>query len=532
MGDYRGNIMEEQTFTPSELLQIIRRRRLPLLLPSILILIIGIAVALLLPAYYRSVATILIEEQEIPQDYVVATVTSYAEQRLQTINQRIMSTTRLLEVINRFNLYPELREKWVDEEIVEKMREDIKLETISADVIDRRSGKTTTATIAFTLSYEGKNPEKVQQVANLLTSYFLEENLKVRQRQTREASQFLSDEMQRVKKDLDVLEEKIAAFKELHINELPELLQTNLKSLGLIEMKIDQLNEHLRNLKERKEYLEIQRSALSPERESDLDQKRLEELTVQLISLETRFSDAYPDVVKIKAEIVALKQKLAEKGSATSQAFKTEPKNPLYITASAQLAGIESEIESTKRQIQETDHRRLQYEKRIESTPKIEKMYNELLIKRNTTMAKYNDLMRKYMEANVAKGLEQEQKGERFTLIDPPLLPEKPFKPNRIVIVLVSLLLGFGTGAGLAVLMEFSDDAVRDSVALSGAMNLPVLAGIPLIETNVDLKRKRRKRLIIFIAACLFIFIAILAFHFFVMDLYVFWAKLMRKLAV
>ncbi len=145
--------------------------------------ILAAIVAFCWPPTYRSTATILIEEQEVPREYVNTAVTTFADQRLQTLNQRIMGTTRLLEIITKFKLYDDLKSKWTTEEIVDKMRKkDIKFDTVSADVIDPRTGQPRPATIAFTVSYKGKNPAVVQQVASELTSLYLEENLKDREK--------------------------------------------------------------------------------------------------------------------------------------------------------------------------------------------------------------------------------------------------------------------------------------------------------------------------------------------------------------
>ena len=186
--------MENHEMSPNEYLAVLKRRRWSFILPVVIVIMISAVVAMVLPPVYRSVSTILIEGQEIPADFVMATVTSYAEQRLQTIHQRIMSTTRLLEIINRLDLYKDLRQKATTEEVIEKMREDISLDYISAEVVDRRTGRPATATIAFTLSYESKEkPSTVQKVSNILASLFLEENLQVRERQALEATSFLEE---------------------------------------------------------------------------------------------------------------------------------------------------------------------------------------------------------------------------------------------------------------------------------------------------------------------------------------------------
>ncbi|MBU0482803.1 MAG: chain-length determining protein, partial [Proteobacteria bacterium] len=184
--------MEPTEKTLNDYVAIVKRRKWSFILPATIVFVAAAVVALALPSVYKSTSTILIEEQDIPAEFVMTSVTSYAEQRLQSIHQRIVSYTKLLEMINRFNLYPDLKERWTTEEIVEKMREDIILEPISTDVVDRRTGRPSVATIAFTLSYEGKSPQVVQRVANTLASLFLEENLQVREKQATETSEFLA----------------------------------------------------------------------------------------------------------------------------------------------------------------------------------------------------------------------------------------------------------------------------------------------------------------------------------------------------
>ena len=484
--------METAPMAPMDYIQILKRRKWSLLLPAVIVFLIAVVVALALPSIYMSTSTILIEEQDIPADFVMTTVTSYVEQRLQSINQRMMSFTKLSEIIQRFDLYPELRDKLTSEEIVEKMKEDTVLEPVSTEVVDRRTGRPSAATIAFTLSYQGKNPNTVQQVANVLTSLFLSENLQVRETQAKETAAFLESEMEKIKDKLADLEARVAKFKNEHINELPELLQLNLQSLDRIEREETLAKEQLRNLNERKIYYQSQLAGIEPylDTEEDLvSQRRLEELKVELVRLTKTFSDEYPDVRKTRAEIKDLEETLAAAEKARL-AGKKPPDNPAYISLQAQLTNARADISLLQRQIEELELSATEYRRRIAATPDVEEAYNALIAERNNTQAKFDDLMRKHMEAGVAQGLEKEQKGERFTLIDPARLPEKPFKPNRIAIVIVSLVLGVGAGVAFAVLKEFSDDAVRNPTALSITTSFPVLASIPLIQTREDLSRK------------------------------------------
>jgi uncharacterized protein involved in exopolysaccharide biosynthesis len=258
---------------------------------------------------------------------------------------------------------------------------------------------------------------------------------------------------------------------------------------------------------------------------------RLEELKVQLVHLTKRFSDEYPDVKKTRAEIAEL-EKLLQEEEADRGTQNGPPDNPTYIALKSQLNSTTAEIGLIQKQIGELDLGVEEYRRRITATPRVEEAYNALMMERNNTQAKYNDLMAKHMEARVAQGLEKEQKGERFTLIEPPRLPEKPFKPNRLAIMLIGIVLGIGAGVGFAALREFSDDAVRNADHLKLATKFPVLAGIPEIITKKDMASRRVKR-IAWAAGTLGIIVAgLVVFHYYVMDLNIFWAKLMRRLAI
>ncbi|HTZ40365.1 MAG TPA: chain-length determining protein [Syntrophales bacterium] len=519
--------MDQDVKTLGDVVDIAKRRRKYLIWPAVGVFALAVMIAFVWPPTYRSTSTILIEEQEIPREYVMTTVSSYAEQRLQTINQRIMSTSRLMEIINRFNLYANKREKWTMEEIVDRMRKkDVKFELINADVIDRRTGRPTAATIAFSVAFEGADPSVVQQVANVLASLYLEENLRVREQQTEGATRFMEDERRAVEEQMAEIDRQITAFKQLNVNTLPELAPYNLQIVDRLDQDIDRFNNQLKELNEKENYLQSQLASI-PQDSTNPDKDRLRELRVKLINLESRFTDEYPDVKKTKAEIADLERKL--KGSAAASQ-DSRPDNPAYVTLAAQLASTRSEIESVRRQLSTAQERRNDYQRRIATSPRVEESYRSLMTRRNNLQAKYEDLTKKYMEAKVAYGLEKGQMGERFTLIDAAILPEKPVRPNILAIILIGFVLGIGAGVGTAALKEFGDQSFRSAEALSEAVALPVLGVIPEILTLQDMARIKKRTVVVtasVVCACL---IGIVVFHFFIMDLDIFWAKLMRKM--
>jgi len=440
-----------------------------------------------------------------------------------------MSYTNLLELINKHELYADLRSKKTTEEIVDTMRQDIQVNTISAEIMDRRTGRATAAMIAFQLSYEATDPRKVLTTTNALSSLFLEENLKERKKKSEETTQFLENEMNKVKESLTDLHGKISVFKEQNMLNLPEYMNVNMQLIESTERSRDQLNEQLKILTEKEKFYITQLSMLSPEMDFNSDQKRLEELKVLLVSQKARFSDQYPDVINTKSEIQKLTKQL-ESVKTNSKSKERRPDNPAYINIISQLSGLKSEIQSVKRQIMDINKKKRVYETRIESSAQNEGEYKALLSEQANMDNKLNDLTQKHMEAKVASGLEKDQKGERFTLIDPPRLAEKPFKPNRMVIIVIGIVLGMGVSIGSVAALEFLNDSIYKSATLVKSTHIPVLGEIPAIWNKKDLEQFKNRRKVLLAGIVIAPVICFLIFHFLIMDIDVFWARLMRKM--
>jgi succinoglycan biosynthesis transport protein ExoP len=582
-------IMDE-TNVAIDLKGVIRRRKKGFFTVFFMVLILCGVIAFALPPVFKSVSTILIEEQQIPTDFVKTTITSYVEERIQTITQEIMSRTRLLEIINRFGLYPEMQGRKTTEEIIEEMRGAIHLETISTDVIDKRTGRSTAATIAFTLSYEGKDPSTVQKVANVLASLYLEENLKSRERRASDTTAFLQEELDGLKKQVALLENKITEFKKAHMGELPEYGAVNMQNISKLNRDLDQVNMQLRSLRDRKVYLEGQLANVDPLLPLVTDEgkkvmnptDRLKYLRLQLISLQSTLSGKHPDIIKLKKQIAELevqvsdsndsllkvkrldelKNQLADmtgrlgpkhpdvvklkkevdalsKEVGTSKTEKTvldvseqKPDNPAYINLRTQIASAEMEMKSYLEEKQKLTGEINDYQRRIANAPLVEKEYIELTRDYETAKFRYNEIMNKLMEAKVSQGMEESQRGERFTIVDPAQLPEKPYKPNRVAILLIGLVLAIGSGVGLVAVKENLDHSVKtreDLLLLTGAR---VLSTIPYLESEEERSARRRKKVfwvVILVAAAAGTLVLV---HLFVMPLDILWKKVQRRLSM
>jgi len=530
----------------------------------------------------------LIEGQQIPSDFVRSTVPTVVEEAIQTITQQIMSRSKLLEIVNRFDLYNDLRERETTEEIIERMRKDINLKMISAEVIDQRTGRPSVATIAFSLSYEWKDPSKVQKVANTLASLYLEQNLKDREEKARTTSTFIEAELNMLKDSINQLETKIAEFKKKHFQALPEMAQLNFQMIQRLERETESIEQQIRNVRERKIYLEGQLAGIDPDlpgiqgpggRTADAKQ-RLKYLHTEYIALKASLSEKHPDVIKMKKEINSLENEVTIKDEiqlkrnqleelktdlavnmgkfsekhpdviklkksieiiekefrdnikeiGTSQHEAEAPENPAYINISTQITTAKMETESLKKNLDRLKVKLEEYQKRLELTPQIELEYNLLTRDYNNATARYQETLHKLMEAKSAQGLEKGQKGQKFTIIDPAILPEKPYKPNRLAIILIGFVLSIGAGIGVASLKEFSDQAIYSENALSLITGKPVLAVVPLIETETDRKRKKRKVIIFTLSILIGTGLLTLAVHLFYKPLDVLWFMIIRKL--
>ena len=581
---------EEDIKGLGDYLAILGRRKKQLILPMLLILAASAALAFGLPSVYRSEATILIEQQEIPPDLVRSTVTSYAGERIQIISQRVMTTANLKKIIDDYGLY---KDEWGDTsrtQLVEQLRENISLEMVSADVVDPRSGRPTTATIAFKLAFSDQNPRLAQKVTSELVSLYLNENLKRRTQSAVETSGFLSAEAEKLQQQVAELESKLATFKEQNINNLPELQQLNIQLMERAERELQNTDQQIRTLEERKIYLQSELAQMSPT--SDLystdgkrvlsSEDRLQALQSEYITLSARYSADHPDLVKMRREIAALEEETGASGdvnelrrqlkdlksemvalrkryspqhpdvkklqraidaaqSAVARAEKAprkkkkrtaKPDNPAYIQLKAQLRAADSELKSLWQTRKETKAKIQDFEGRLMNSPQVEREYRVLTRDYENALAKYQEVKAKQLEAELAESLERERKGERFSLIEPPQVPEEPSKPNRMAILFLGFVFSLAGGVGTVAVAESMSDAIKDTQGLIKVTGEPPLVVVPYIETGADRARRRNARIAIVLFLLLLAAGAVAAFHFFVMPLDVAWFAVQRRLGI
>src|SRR5438132_4347112 len=315
-----------------------------------------------LPNVYRSVATVLVDRQQIPETFVRSTVTSALETRLRTISQEILSRSRLEALINRFGLYPDLRNRVPFEDVIARMRGDIKLELKSAETRGQRE-----ATVAFTISYEGGDPGTVSLVTNTLASFYVEENLKARARQATGTAEFLKVQLQDTKKRLDEHEQRVSEFKRRHLGELPQQMDANLATVEGLYTQLRLNADNQTRAAERRQALSSQLAeaeslpspaAVAPGRPAALpetSEARLARLKEALTGLRTQFSERYPDVVRLAAEVTAVERVLADaksrepKRDEKAAAPQAAPLTPYVLRVQEALCEAETDIKVMKR---------------------------------------------------------------------------------------------------------------------------------------------------------------------------------------
>lgn len=570
---------QEQTKTLQDYLAAFKRRRAQIAAIFVVIFGIGTIVALAWPATYRSAATILIEEQQIPSELVQSTVTSYASQRIETISQRVMTRSNLMEIVERFGLYPRERQNETTEEILERMRDDIKLDMISAEVVDPRTGRPTAATIAFSLAFQGRHPEQVQKVASELTTLYLQENIKTRTSKAQETLTFLSDESNRLTREISGLEKRLADFKAKNAGSLPELQPLLRDQIERTERDLTDTDTQIRSLEDRRFYLQGQIGQLDPygedvqtspgarlkalrteyastiarysadhpdvlrmkreiqsmERETgqvdsgDALATEIAALKTELASVREKYSAEHPDVVRLQRQIEGLEADLAKTPADSGSSTRRSPDNPAYVTLQAQLNATENEIQSLKAKRTTLENRRADMDQRLANMPVIEGEFRNLARELENATEKYREIKAKQMQAQMAQQLEAESKGERFTLIDPPVMPEEPVSPNRPAIFFLSLILALGGSLGYAALAESVDITVRGSKGVVAVLQTAPLAVIPYLATDSETSARRRQRRMIVFGAAAAVLVAMTLVHLFVSPLDVLWFRAMRK---
>jgi polysaccharide biosynthesis transport protein len=479
----------EQEKSIKDYLQILRRRKYTIIIPMLVLLFLSLIVTIALPPVYRSKATILIEQQHIPNDLVKSTVISFADERIRQIEQKLMTIDNLNKIIEKFNLYKKEKNLVNSSDLAEQFKEATTLELINADVIGK--GKNTKATLAFTISFDYKVAVIAQKVANELVTLFLDENIRSRTQRAEESTKFLQEEADKFRIEIQKIENQIAEYKDKYSGSLPELLNVNLSSISRIENSLQQLQLQEKMLEERRINLNNQLVATSPvilemgtSRNAKVETRA--SIEKEYKTLLDKYSSTHPDVKAMKRKLDNYVEENKEESSSV------HVNNPSYIQLQSELNLAKVEAKNLADQKINLTEQLKKLEANVSQTHQVERGYSDLMRDLENHKTKYNDLQAKFLEAKLSQNLEVEQKAEKFSLLEPPRLPEKPEKPNRIKILFAGFLFSVAGGLGAGLLAEAMDNSIRNHNALTHLIGSEPLAVIPYIENQDDLKRSRR----------------------------------------
>lgn len=489
----------EQAIAVSDYLRVLWQRRWLIIGTLFVCWSIAWIASWILPASYRSETLIIVEQQKVPEQYVVPNVSIDLQQRLQTMTEQIMSRTRLQKIIADFNLYGGESSRMSPEQLIARMRNDIEVELVQSP------GKRDVD--AFHIYYSAPNPQLSQKILSELTSLFIQENLRAQQELSEITTEFLTSELDQARTSLAEQEARVREFKSQHMGELPTQVQSNMNILSGLQSQQESLSASLNRSQQQKLYLEslleqyrtAQAATVRGGRSASSIDDELSRLRTELAAAQARYTEQNPDVVRLKNEIARaerMKQSI-ESGASGDSSEKTvvSPSSPM-AQVQAQLKANAQEIKSTEAQLRSLDQQIRSYQGRLNSAPVVEQRLADLTRDYDESKSNYDSLLKKQMQSQMATNLEKRQQGQQFRVLDPPSFPQKPFSPKRMKITLGGLGAGLALGIALALLLELLDPRVWTENHLKGLVAARVLVAVPHIATAGE-EHKTRRRLVL-----------------------------------
>ena len=519
---------EENSKSITDYLQIIKRRKKIIIISMLILFTINCIFALVLPPLYRSEAIISIEKQSIPLDMIRSTVVSYADQRIKQIEKDLMSINNLSEIINDFNLYPHKKNKVSLAELAYQFREQTHIEISNEEVIIR--GKKSTATLSFTLAFEHKNPVIAHKVATKLVNFFIEEDKKERAKEAKETTVFLDEEANKFIVKIKKMEVEIAKYKEKNSRSLPELLAINLGTISRIEANLLQLESQEKLLQEKEILLQSQLLVISPillSTDGSMPNS-LPVLEERYNLLLNKYSKSHPDVKSAKRLVDNFEEPKGVKN------INTNINNPAYIQLQNDIKFTTMSLKNLSKQKLVLTQKLQETEIDVAKTPQIERKYFNLMRNLENNKSKYQDLSSKALEARLSQTLEEEQKAEKFAVIDSPIVPTKPEKPNRLNLLLMGFAISIAGGLGIGLLVELTEGRIRGHKSLTALIGIDPMIVIPYIKNqdDIDKERKDKKMMVLIVISFILLLVFIISIHLFYQPLYILSGKLLLKIAI
>lgn len=482
-------MLGQREMTMEDYLGIARRRWWIVLIPALLGPVLGYGVSLFLPEKYTSQTLVLVEQPKVPDRIIPPIVVEDLAQTLSTMQEKILSRARLEPIIKEHNLFAEDAQKWPMEDLVARMRTAVKVAPVAS------MGRGDGGVPGFSISFTYRDPRTAQLVCNQITSMFIEEDLKRRGERAQGTASFLESQLQEAKRKLDEQDQKLADFKRRYPGQAP--IGTDSVSMQLLMSAMTQLEattQALSRAQSDRAYNEtllqqyLAAAKTSPDGASPQAlEAQLRILQNDLVTLEGRYTQTHPDVIKKKREIAQLRERIAEQNAAAQSAPPAKAESASVIEP-PNVQQLRNQIRVLDQTIAEKsrEQARLQenirtYQARVQMSPQIEQEYKELTRDYNTAQAFYNDLLGKKTSAEISQALINQQQGQYFRIVDAANLPASPSSPNRLLFAGGGLATGIGLGLGIVLLIEMKDKAMRYEADIIHFLDLPALAQVPVI---------------------------------------------------
>ena len=514
-----------------EYFSIVRRRRRYFLVPFALAMLVAVAVVIVLPPRYQSVATILVESQQIPDELVRSTITAYADEQVEFIRQKVLTRSNVLDVIQKYGLYPGESRKDASA-LVDRFRdEDLAVELIDAAIAEKGRRPTISLTIGFTAA----SPTLAQQVCNELVTLFLNENARSRTERAAETTSFLADEGEKIRGDIQGLEEKLTAFKSQNREVLPEVMGMNMGLMERTERDYQNASMNLEGLIGQLRIAEMavdQYNATVGTHSADGDQPSVATLQARYEALLVDQTEKHPDVIRTKQMLDDARARAARADAARRRGAPDPnvPLDPTYAALTRQVESIRGQVAYLQKTKDELAGRLKSLEQRIANAPEVEREYTALQRDLTNLTTKYEDMKDKELGARISQNLEEERKGERFTLLEPPLVPTDAVEPNPVRLMAIGLGAAIALGLATVAVVELLDQGLRGA-ALHRAIGMAPLVTIPIIASGRQVRRRKTRSFAGVAASATVIVCLVWSVHMYWLPLDVAWYQLVNRVS-
>jgi polysaccharide chain length determinant protein (PEP-CTERM system associated) len=464
----------------------------------------------ILPKTYEAESVVAVEKGSIIDPLIKGVgVSSSLESGLSNIKNHMTSRNIIERVMKKIDLDVKAKQPGQYEAIVEGIRNNLNVKVLQSSSRQADSG-----TALLIISYKGTEPKTVRDIVNTLVSEYIEENMGYRTSDVQGAYEFIKNQLLEYKVKVEESDKVIREFREKNPHMIPQNETSMLGKIETLQTAKMESDIRLKELIRKKENIQKQ---LTGEKELTVafvtregtPQARLSYLNNQLVTLTAKYTENYPEVIKVKHEIEELKKGIAREKTPNAETGGSETSsiNPIYQQLREELSKTDMEIESLRTRVAELSRQQRQLEQRLGQMPKEQEEWSKLQRDRNVSQKIYDELLQKLENAKVSKDLEVTNKGGSFRVVDPAVLPLLPAKPNRVMMILLGLLFGSLSGIGAVLGLEYLKPSFKDEGSIETLLKVPVLATIPQITTEEDKLSARKQDRRVFIATAAYLFI-------------------------